>query len=303
MASPTRINAVAPPHDAGTVDVRVTTAIGANENTAADDFTYAEESSPIRYEQTNSNIVKTGMWYEYPKAQASGGSYGRSATEGASATIYFNGTQLDWIAMKGTTTGSADVYLDGVKRATIDLSASPADYDINVWSTGTLPAGEHNVRIVRTSTSEPGSNVTLDAVDIVGAISAPPTRYEQTDDRIVKVGYWTDYVKAAASGGSYGRSSASGATATIYFTGTRLDWVGMKGLTTGSGDVYVDGAKVATVDLAASSAVYNLVVWSTGTLAHDDHTVRIERVGGNALNVTLDAVDIWGTLRSAPASG
>ena len=48
------------------------------------------------------------------------------APAGASATIYFTGTRLDWIAMKGTTTGIAVVYLDGVKKATINLAATAA---------------------------------------------------------------------------------------------------------------------------------------------------------------------------------
>jgi hypothetical protein len=42
------------------------------------------------------------------------------------------------------------------------------------------------------------------------------------------------------------------------------------------------------------------MAWSTGSIASGVHTVRIERVGGNTLNVTLDAVDIWGTIRSGP---
>ena len=92
----------------------------------------------------------------------------------ASATIYFNGTRLDWIAMKGTTTGIADVYLDGVKVATINLAASTATYQVNVWSTGDLPSGNHFVRIVRNSGSAAGKYVTLDAVDIWGTIRTGP---------------------------------------------------------------------------------------------------------------------------------
>jgi hypothetical protein len=97
-------------------------------------------------------------------------------------------------------------------------------------------------------------------------------------------------------GGSYGRSSTSGASATIHFTGTRLDWIAMKGTTTGTADVYVDDVKVATVNLAASSAAYNVMVWSTGTLAAGTHRVRIVRTASGGLNLTLDAVDIWGTI-------
>ena len=66
-------------------------------------------------------------------------------------TIYFRGTQLDWIGMKGTTTGTADVYLNGVFQETVDLSAPSAVYNVAVWSTGTLPEDNHKVEIVRSS--------------------------------------------------------------------------------------------------------------------------------------------------------
>jgi uncharacterized protein YkwD len=127
-----------------------------------------------RYQQTNTSIVKVGTWYNYAKTLASGGSYGRSYTSGASATIYFTGNRLDWIAMKGTTTGIADVYLDGVKKATINLASSTAVYNVKVWSTGTLAYGAHTVKLVRSSGSAAGRYLTLDAVDIWGTIKATP---------------------------------------------------------------------------------------------------------------------------------
>ena len=301
--SPTRITATTPAHALGTVDVVVTTAWGSSDPTgAANDFTYSDAT---RYEQTDTHIVRTGTWSNYAKTQASGASYGRSSTANASATVYFTGTRLDWVAMKGTTTGIADVYVDGERVTAINLGAASASYDVTVWSTGTLAEGEHNVRIVRSSASATGKYVTLDAVDIWGSISAPPARYEQADTHIVKVGAWSNFTTSKASGGSYGRSSTSGpspASATVYFTGTRLDWVAMKGTTTGIADVYVDGEKAATIDLAAASASYNVMVWSTGTRPNGNHSVQIVRSSdsGSGKYLTMDAVDIWGTIRTGP---
>jgi uncharacterized protein YkwD len=134
----------------------------------------AVSTGATRYQQTSKNIVKVGTWYNYSKTLASGGSYGRSSTSGASATIYFTGTRLDWISMKGLTTGIAVVYLDGVKKATINLASSTAVYNVRVWSTGTLPYGSHKVKVVRSSSSAIGKYITLDAVDIWGTIKAAP---------------------------------------------------------------------------------------------------------------------------------
>ncbi len=304
--SPTQITAVAPAHAAGTADVVVTAAGGTSKNTVADNFVYSDAPVSMRYEQTEGLILKTGAWTNYPGAKASGTTYGRSSTAGASATICFMGTRLDWIAMKGTTTGIADVYLDGAKVTTVDLAASVAAYNIPVWSTGTLPDGQHTVRIVRSDSSAASKYLTLDAVDIWGAIAPAPTHYEQSDSHMVRVGSWTSVPHAKASGGSYSRSNTTSppsqftASVTIYFTGTQLDWMAMRNGTAGSANVFVDGAQVGTVVLGSSTAICG-TVWSTGTLLYGDHVVRIERAGvGGTSYLTLDGVDIWGTIRTGP---
>jgi outer membrane protein assembly factor BamB len=85
VVSPSRITATAPAHALGKVDVAVTTAWGTSATAGTgDDFTYTD-----RYEQTDPRIVKTGSWSDFLKPAASGGSYGRSSTAGATATIYF----------------------------------------------------------------------------------------------------------------------------------------------------------------------------------------------------------------------
>lgn len=126
----------------------------------------------LRYEQTDASIAKTGIWSNFSTSSASGGSYGRSSTSGATATIKFIGTRLDWIAMKGTTTGIADVYLDGKKVTTINLGATSATYQVDVWSTGPLAYGLHTVKLVRSASSASGKYLTLDAVDIWGTITS-----------------------------------------------------------------------------------------------------------------------------------
>ena len=131
-------------------------------------------SGAARYDQTDKRIAKTGVWADYYVTAAYLGSYGRSSTGGASATIYFTGTRLDWIAMRGTTTGIAVVYLDEVKKTTINLTATAPTYAVKVWSTGALASGKHQVRIVLSPSSAAGKYVTLDAVDVWGTIRTGP---------------------------------------------------------------------------------------------------------------------------------
>jgi hypothetical protein len=127
-----------------------------------------------RREQSDPRFRYSGNWSIIGQSLASGGSYARSSTPEASATVYFRGTRLDWVAVQGLTPGVADVYLDGERRATIDLAAPVSTYKVSAWSTGDLPDGNHMVEIVRSSDSDPDERLTLDAVDIWGTLKTAP---------------------------------------------------------------------------------------------------------------------------------
>jgi hypothetical protein len=172
--SATKITAVAPAHAAGAVQVQVVATGGTTANTAAATYTFVTPAAYIRYDQTNGNIVKTGVWVNYPNPAAYLGTYGRSSTAGARATVYFTGTRIDWIGMKGATPGIVDVYLDDVKKATLDLVASPAKYQVRLWSSGTLTNTTHHMDLVRNTGSLAAEFLVLDAVDIWGTIKAGP---------------------------------------------------------------------------------------------------------------------------------
>ena len=88
------------------------------------DVALAADPTVTRYDQTDEHIDYTGTWDTFEKTAAYETAYARANTRGASVTIYFSGTRLDWIAMKGTSTGKADVYLDDVFQKTVDLAAS-----------------------------------------------------------------------------------------------------------------------------------------------------------------------------------
>ena len=126
-----------------------------------------------RYEQTDPRIAYTGAWLDFPTTGASGGSY-LYADSAASATIYFNGTRLDWIATKGVTMGRATVSLDGGTPFTVDLYNSQVVRQQKAWSTGTLAAGPHKLVIRWTgkrSVAGGGTRVNIDALDVMGTLT------------------------------------------------------------------------------------------------------------------------------------
>ena len=72
----------------------------------------------------------------------------------------------------------------------------------------------------------------------------------------------------------------------------------MKGTTTGTAYVYLDGDLKATIDLAAATAAGNRLIWSSGSIGNTAHTLLLKRNSGSAATeyLTLDAVDIWGSI-------
>lgn len=294
--SATQITAVTPAHDSGEVDISVSAAGGTSATSAAGSYAFM-----VRYDQTDSRFVSSGTWAPYAKTAAWNGSYGRSRTSGASVTITFVGTRLDWIAMKGTTTGKADVYVDDVLKKTIDLAASTAVYQQNVWSTDDLPSGTHKVRFVRSSSSATDKYLVIDAVDVMGTIIDTKTRYEQDDPRLLYSGTWSQQSVAQASGGTSRRLREKSASVIVTFTGTRLDWIAMLAPENGKANVSLDGGALQTVDLHSATTLYQQMVWTTGTLARGTHWLEIRWDNDNesAQYVSVDAFDITGTLPSS----
>ena len=82
----------------------------------------------------------------------------QASSTGASVTIAFTGTGLDWIARKGTSSGIARVTLDGTTPVTVDLYNSSTLYKQKVWSSGPLTSGAHTVKIKYTGTKRSASH-------------------------------------------------------------------------------------------------------------------------------------------------
>ena len=104
-------------------------------------------------------------------SSASGSAYDltshRSATgrSGPALTFQFKGTGITWYGTKGRAYGKAAVYIDGVKKATIDLYRSGTAYKQKLWASTTLSNGLHTIKIVAVGTKRSaatGYNVSFD---------------------------------------------------------------------------------------------------------------------------------------------
>jgi uncharacterized protein YkwD len=171
------------------------------------------------------------------------------------------------------------------------------------WTTdfgGYVDPTAHNPGTSTTSTSS--TTTTTGSTTTTTAQNPGVTRYEQTDTHLVYQGSWSTYSSSSYSGRSMRLTRASGASVTVSFTGTKLDWITMKGATSGKARVTVDGGTPILVDLYSRTTLLKQVVWTTGTLSQAAHTVKIEWTGqknasASSTYVGIDALDVTGVLR------
>jgi hyaluronate lyase len=126
-----------------------------------------------RFEETDSDLKWAGAWTFTGGADDSGGSLRYAEDAGSAVTAKFTGTSISIITRKGLALGRLTVTLDSGNPITVDTySANPA-YKQKVWSSGTLPAGTHYLRIECAGTKNPasgGPGIYVDALDITGTL-------------------------------------------------------------------------------------------------------------------------------------
>jgi beta-galactosidase GanA len=129
---------------------------------------------------TDLQYAGTG-WSHVANQSYTGGDYKNTESfsnqAGDSMTAQFNGTAVRWIGSKTNNHGFADVYVDGMKMATVDCSGSQSQAVL--FSKTGLPDGPHTLKIVVDGTHASGSTdnfVSIDAIDVpTGTAASNPT--------------------------------------------------------------------------------------------------------------------------------
>lgn len=163
-----------PDYGYGRVQADAAVAAAGPASTTTTTTTTPPSFSLTRYEQTDPRLLYAGSWGTLSSSAYSGGSLRYTRASGASVDIAFTGTGLTWIARTASNYGRARVTLDGGISTLVDLYSSRTAYQRSVYSTGTLPAGPHSLKIEWTGQKNPsstGTYVALDALDVVGTLA------------------------------------------------------------------------------------------------------------------------------------
>jgi uncharacterized repeat protein (TIGR01451 family) len=230
--------------------------------------THVENTSPALVER----------WDRDSSSVASDGVYISSRTLGSAASLTFSATAGQLVSVHGIRApngGYADVYLDGVKQATVSFHAANT-IAANVWTSAALTAGEHTVNVNPLGTkpaASTGSWVALDKIT-VGSTNYQESVLHQTFRRISVTGASEGSVDLATHTVDPSRRprfvvTFFGASASVYAT-TSPD--------SGKAAIYIDNLLVKTVDLHAATITQQVQVF-TKSLTAATHTIRIDCVG------------------------
>ena len=123
----------------------------------------------VRYEQNNPAVEYTGTWDPNSGAFNSGGSATLAMDAGSQAKFTFTGTGVKWIGYRDQWSGIAQVYVDGVLKATIDTYSANAQAQAAVYSVSGLSNAAHSLTIEVTGQHDSKSSgewVWVDAFDV-----------------------------------------------------------------------------------------------------------------------------------------
>jgi hypothetical protein len=125
-----------------------------------------EPAGPGTYDDLDPRIDYTGAWlHDRQFKQALSGSITYSNIPGDSFKLLFTGTEVGYVYTKAMNRGTAEVSIDGEKRASIDEYAEPIEWSRRTVFSGLAP-GSHRIEVRVTRDHNPRSTglfVDLDA--------------------------------------------------------------------------------------------------------------------------------------------
>jgi len=216
-------------------------------------------------------------------------SYRYSLTLGSTATIRFTGTQIRIFGIKEPQGGQARVNIDGAPSTPVETFAFTSSAAL-VYTSQVLVNGTHTATLTVNGERNPSSTSNAVSFDRAEALTdstpvSPAGTIEDTDNgtglnQVSFTGAWL------ACGGcvpptpnnSFRYSLATGASATIRFTGTAIDVFGIFERSGGIAQVAIDFGIATEVDTYAPSSSVGLL-YRSHQLINGEHIVQILNTG------------------------
>jgi hypothetical protein len=233
-------------------------------------------------------------WSRISTSHASGGSYAKAAGARDAISFSVNGSSVSLRGVRTPDGGYGTVYVDGVKKKTVNFYAKTPAYGVSLWS-ALLSEGHHTVTVTVKGAhpaSSKGNAVNVDGVKVDGRM------VQQTS----AVQAWSQHRSTDAFKGSYNAESSylstwkgSKPTLSTSFAGTAVHIVGCKSPDGGQFAVYIDGKLSVVKDGYQKFTTCNKTLVKITGLSSGAHTVTIAAVGthqkaATGTKVSVDAI-------------
>ncbi len=183
---------------------------------------------------------------------------------------------------------------------TDQVAAAPAtDPSIRVAARANPDDGTHFYELRHSDSTSTANDQTHIAIDLSSRYTYT---YDDVDPALSYSGTgWTHVAQQSYTAGDYRDSESfsnhAGDSVSVTFTGTAVRWISSRDPSHGISDVYLDGAKVATVDGYAPSKEFQSIFYAADGLAPGQHTLTIVATGTKNAAATgaytvVDAIDV-----------
>ncbi|MEV6423804.1 N-acetylmuramoyl-L-alanine amidase [Streptomyces sp. NPDC051662] len=154
--------------------------------------------------------------------------------------------------------------------------------------------GPTTTSAAHTAKSGAATTWSMTAYDQAGntaAASVAGTPVIVQESSAARTGSWTTKSSTSYLGGKSLTGSAKNASLSWTFTGRSVAWVVSRASTSGQAYVYLDGTKVATVDLKSATTKYRDAIFTKTWTSSAKHTIKIVVVGtGGRPTITTDGI-------------
>ncbi|MBB6730915.1 discoidin domain-containing protein [Cohnella zeiphila] len=224
-------------------------------------------------------------------------------TADASYEVKFDGVQAKLFSEVDTNMGIVGVSVDGGPEMTVDLYSAKHFGDKLVYTTPRMPDGEHTMKVRVTGRQSPlssGAWAVADRVDVISADTPIVVNDTQTGTGNNQFDYHGTWYAGTDNAACYNSdnhfTNEAGAYYEIRFVGKGIRLYSERNSGDGIIDIYIDGAKAATVDMNSSVHMGDDLVFSSAELTDGPHTLKVVNTaasspGGGPWSVA-DRVDI-----------
>lgn len=115
---------------------------------------------------------------------------------------------------------------------------------------------------------------------------------DNLNSSISYIGTWNKEFNGIYKKGSIATSSTKNSSASLTFTGSKIEWISTYGKNHGKADVYLDGQKQTTCDLYAASSTKPCTVFSKSWSSAGTHTIVVVVSGSKNVKSTGTRVDL-----------